>query len=569
MRPAKRSFAIALAGLSLFVTVGCRQKPGGPLAGLVIKNAKIFTVDKENPRAEAVAVIGEKIIAVTSNQAVARYIDEQSTRVIDAKGRLVVPGFNDAHIHFDGIPIDWIDLHGVSDLKEIRQKVKERAAQLEPGEWILGGGWEQETFADRQWPTKATLDDVAPDNPVRLSRIDGHSVWVNSYALKLSAVTKETPDPPGGTIVKDPRTGEPTGILKETAEELIKARTAGSAAGEREGDQNDEAIERALEEARRLGITSIQHLEGRQDQFKRFLDAGRLTLRVTFNRHLDSSPEHLEKMDALRKQFPPENNWLRFGYLKAFIDGTLGSATALYFKPYEDNPWTSGLPQMTYRELEEKVVAADKMGFQIGIHATGDKANNWILNAYEKAQRVNGRRDSRHRSEHATSVAPDDFQRFPGLGVIASIQPSHLIVVKNFAEKRIGPERCKDTYAIATFLTTGARVAFGSDWNVVSMNPMEGLFAAVTRENFEGMPAGGWFPEQKISMEKAIELYTLGSAYAEFTEDRKGMLKAGYLADMVILSDDLLTIPRDRIPKTKVDCTIVGGRIVFQRQESL
>ena len=268
-------------------------------------------------------------------------------------------------------------------------------------------------------------------------------------------------------------------------------------------------------------------------------------------------------MDALRKQFPPENNWLRFGYLKAFIDGTLGSATALYFKPYEDNPQTCGLPQMTYEELEEKVIAADKMGFQIGIHATGDKANNWVLNAYEKAQQVNGKRNGRHRIEHATSIAPDDFPRFAKLGVIASVQPSHLVVVKQFAEKRIGLERCKNTYAFATLLQAGAAVAFGSDWNVVSMNPMEGLFAAVTRENFDGEPGGGWFPEQKMSMEKAIELYTLGSAYAEFMEDRKGMFKVGYLADMVIMGDDLLTIPPDRIIKTKVDYTIVGGRVVL------
>ncbi len=568
MRPPRRLFAIVLAGLFIVTVIGCKKKYDGPQASLVVKNGKIVTIDKKNPRAEAVAVSGERIIAVTSNEAVAKYIEEGKTKVIDAGGRLIVPGFNDAHIHFDGISVDYIDLHGITDLKEIQQKVKERVGQVKPGEWILGGGWEQETFADRRWPTKTTLDNVAPNNPVRLSRIDGHSIWVNSYALKISAISKDTPDPPGGTIVKDPMSGEPTGILKETAGELIKVTSAGALAGEGEGDQNDEAMERALNEARGLGITSIQHLEGRQDQFKRFLEAGKLSLRVTFNMHLESSPEHLVKMDALRKQFPPENNWLRFGYLKAFIDGTLGSATALYFEPYEDNPQTRGLPQMTYEELEEKVVAADKMGFQIGIHATGDKANNWILNAYEKAQQVNGKRNSRHRSEHATSIAPDDFPRFAKLGVIASVQPSHLVVVKQFAEKRIGLERCKNTYAFATFLQAGARVAFGSDWNVVSMNPMEGLFAAVTRENFKGEPEGGWFPEQKISMEKAIELYTLGSAYAEFMEDRKGMLKVGYLADMDILSDDLLTISADRIINTKVDYTIVGGRVVFQRADS-
>jgi len=568
MKNPTRSIVIALAGLSLVAVagIGCREKVEGTPASLVIRNAKIFTVDKDNPRAGAVAVSGEKIIAVTSNEAIEPYIGKRTTTVIDAKGRLVIPGFNDAHIHFSGIPMDYLDLHGVTDLGLIQQKVKDQAARVKPGEWIVGGGWEQDRFPDKQWPTKQVLDQVAPDNPVRLSRIDGHSIWVNSYVLKMSGITKDTPDPPGGTIVKDPKTGEPTGILKESAGELVKKATAAISPGEEEGTPTDEDLERALQEARRLGITSIQHLEGNQDQFKRLLEAGKLTLRVTFDMHLEGSGEHLTKMDALRKQFPPGNNWLRFGYLKAFIDGTVGSATALYFKPYEDNPQTRGLPQMTYADLEQKVVSADKMGFQIGIHATGDQANQWILNAYEKARQVNGKRDSRHRSEHATSVAPDDFPRFAALDVIASVQPSHLIVVKQFAEKRLGLERCRNVYAFATFLRAGVRLAFGSDWNVVSMNPMEGLFAAVTREDFQGEPKGGWFPEQKISMEKAIELYTLGSAYAEFTEDRKGMLKVGYLADIVILGDDLLTIPPDRIPKTRVDYTIVGGRIVFKRQ---
>jgi hypothetical protein len=566
MKNTKRSFAIALAGLFIVTAIGCKEQYGGPPASLIVKNAKIVTVDKENPRAEAVAVSGEKIIAVTSNKAIEQYVDKRTTTVIDAKGRLVIPGFNDAHIHFSGISMDYIDLHGVTDLMKIQQRVRERVSQVKPGEWIVGGGWEQDRFPEKQWPTKQILDKVAPDNPVSLSRIDGHSIWVNSYVLKMSAITKDTPDPPGGTIVKEPTTGEPTGILKETAGELIKKTIAGTLAGEEEEKPSDEALERALYEARRFGITSIQHLEGGQDQFKNFLEAGKLTLRVTFNMHLEKSGEHLAKMDALQKQFPPENDWLRFGYLKAFIDGTIGSATALYFKPYEDNPQTCGLPQMTYEELEERVIAADKMGFQIGIHATGDKANNWVLNAYEKARQVNGKRDSRHRSEHATSIALDDFPRFANLGVIASVQPSHLVVVKQFAEQRIGLERCKNTYAFATFLQAGVAVAFGSDWNVVSMNPLEGLYAAVTRENFEGEPRGGWFPEQKISMEEAIELYTLGSAYAEFMEDRKGLLKAGYLADMVILSDDLLTIPHDQIMKTKVDYTIVGGKIVFRRQ---
>jgi predicted amidohydrolase YtcJ len=381
----------------------------------------------------------------------------------------------------------------------------------------------------------------------------------------MSGITRDTPDPPGGTIVKDPVTGEPTGIFKETAGRLLKREIIQVLTPEEEMERSDKAIERAIQEAARYGVTSIQHLEGRHNQFKRFLDEGRLTLRVTFNRSLKESEEHLKKMDELRRQYPSDNNWLRFGYLKGFIDGTVGSGTALYLNPYEDDTGTSGLPRMSYEELERRVIAADKMGFQIGIHATGDKANHWILNAYEKAQQVNGKRDSRHRSEHATSIAPDDFTRFAELGVVASVQPSHLIVVKRIAQKRIGLERCRSTYAFKSFLDAGVHVALGTDWNLVTMNPLLDLYAAVTRKDPADELDESWFPEQKISMEKAIELYTLGSAYAEFMEDRKGMLKVGYLADMVILNNDLLTLPHDEIMKTKVDYTIVGGRVVFRR----
>lgn len=566
MKNYQKLLIIALVGLFLIAVGGCKKRYEGPFADLVVENAKIVTIDAENPRAEAIAVRGEEILAVASNKAIKQYIDRNTTKVIDAKSRLVVPGFNDAHSHFSGIYVEELNLHDITDFKVIQQMVKERVAELKPGEWITGGGWEQERFPDKKWPTKEILDEVAPDNPVRLSRIDGHSSWVNSYVIKMSGITKNTQSPPGGEIVKDPVTGEPTGIFKETAGRLIKRETAIELTPEEEEERSDRAIERALEEAARFGVTSIQHLEGRQDQFKRLLDEGKLTSRITFNMHLDKSEEHLKKMDELRKQYPPENNWLRFGFLKGFIDGTVGSGTALYVDPYEDNPTSSGLPRMSYEELEQTVIAADKMGFQIGIHATGDKANNWILNAYEKAQQVNGKRDSRHRGEHVTSIIPSDFQRFTELGVIASMQPSHLIVVKRVAEKRLGLERSKYTYACNSFLQAGAHLAFGTDWSLVTMNPLQDLYAAVERKDPSGEAGDGWFPEQKIPMEKAIEFYTLGSAYAEFMEGRKGMLKAGYLADMVIFNNDITTIPHDQIMKTEVDYTIVGGKVVFHRQ---
>lgn len=549
----------------VFGLCGCRKAYEGPRADLVIENAKVITIDKDNPRAEAIAVRGERLLAVTTDKAIQQYIDKTKTKVIDAQGRLVVPGFNDAHSHFSGIFVEELDLHDITDIKAIQQMVKERTAELKPGEWITGGGWEQERFPDKKWPTKEILDEVAPDHPVSLGRIDSHSTWVNSYVLKMSGITKDTKAPPGGEIVKDPVTGEPTGIIKETALRLIKR--GQPLTPEQEAERSDRAIERALKEAARFGVTTIQHLQGRQDQFQRFLEAGKLTARITFSLHLDEDEEHLKKMDEVRKQYPRESNMLRFGYLKGYIDGTLGSGTAFYFEPYQDNPETSGLPRMSYEELERTVIAADKMGFQIGIHSTGDKANHWILNAFERAQQANGKWDSRHRSEHATSIAPGDFERFAALGVIASVQPSHLIVVKRVAERRIGLDRCSRTYAFNSFFKAGVQMAFGTDWNLVTMNPLEGLYAAIERKDPAGEPGEGWFPEEKISLETAIECNTLGSAYAEFMEDRKGRLKVGYLADIVVLDSDITALPPDLIMKTRVDCTIMGGKIVYQRGE--
>jgi len=554
-------FIVSFAG-------ACSQPYEGPPADFVIKNAKIVTIDKENPRAQAVAVRGEMIIAVTSNKKIEQYIDEATTKVIDAKGRLVVPGFNDAHIHFmsGGSSMMNLDFRYVHDVQTIQKMVAEKVKESKPGELIRGGGWEHETFPDKKWPTKEILDAVAPNNPVMLSRADGHSVWVNSYVIKMSGITKDTPDPPNGTIVKDPVTGEPTGIFKEGASGLLKARSSVRLTPEEREQRSNQALELAMDAARKTGVTSIQQLNGEYDRFQAFKNEGKLTLRVTFNMAMPDNEKRLGELDILRKRFPQEDNWIRFGYLKGFMDGTLGSGTALMFEPFEDDPSTSGLPMMPYEEFERRFLAADSNGFQVGIHAIGTKANNWVLNAVEKAQQVNGKRDSRHRSEHAQILIQSDIPRFAELGVIASMQPTHCITDKRFAEKRIGLERCKGAYAWQSLLKAGVHIAFGTDWSVEPIDPLEGLYAAVTRKDRAGEPGDGWFPEQKLSMEKAIELYTLGSAYAEFMENRKGMIKDGYLADMVIFNNDLMTIPHDQIMSSKVDYTIVGGKVVFQRE---
>ncbi len=555
----------------LFIITGCSQKYTGEPADLVIKNAKILTINNENPRAEAVAMKGEFILAVTSNKKIEQYIEDGTTEVIDAEGRLVIPGLNDAHIHFTsgGQSMMNLDFRYVHDVKTIQKMVAEKVAQSKPGELISGRGWEHETFPDKKWPTKEILDAVAPNNPVRLSRADGHSVWVNSYVIKRSGITKDTPDPPNGTIVKDPVTGEPTGIFKEGASRLLKIESAVKLTSQEQQERNDRALELALDAARRTGVTSIQQLNGEYNRFQRFKDEGKLTLRVTFNMTMPSDEADLKKLDKLRQLFPKENNWIRFGYLKSFIDGTLGSGTALMFKPFEDDPSTSGLPMMPYEEFERRIVAADAMGFQTGTHAIGTKGNNWVLNAIEKAQQVNGKRDSRHRSEHAQILIDSDITRFAELEVIASMQPTHCITDKRFAEKRIGLERCKGAYAWQRLLDARVHIAFGTDWPVEPIDPLEGLYAAVTRKDRVGEDGEGWFPDQKLSMEKAIELYTLGSAYGEFMEGRKGMIKEGYLGDIVIFNNDLMTIPHDQIMTSKVDLTIVGGKIVYKRDKAI
>jgi predicted amidohydrolase YtcJ len=492
-------------------------------------------------------------------------IDKSSTKVIDAGGRLVIPGFNDAHVHFGPLDPDYIELRYTTDPSVITEKVREQVARSKPGELIEGGHWEHEMFIGRKWPSKELIDKISPDNPVALSRADGHSVLVNSYVLRKSGITKDTPSPFGGEIQKDPVSGEPTGILKENAENLIKT---GAVKPGRTPEEEAERIRKgyllALKEAREYGVTSIQ-IPGSADfsAYEKLLAEGLLTSRIDIGKSLTGDTTVLRKYYELRKKYPAKGNWIRFGYLKAFIDGTIGSGTALMFEPFTDNPKSSGLAMMPYEEFEKMVLAADKMGFQIGVHSIGDKGNNWTLNAYEKALNMNGKRDSRHRDEHTQTLQLTDIPRFAQLGVIASMQPTHCISDKRFYEKRIGTERSKGAYAWRSLLNAGAQLAFGTDYQVEPLNPMEGLYAAVTRKDRLGEEGDGWFPEQKLTMEEAIKYYTLGSAYAQFMEDRKGIIKNGYLADIVIVDKDLLSIPEDQIMKTKVDCTIVGGKIVY------
>ena len=545
------------------MTSGCQVRDK---ADLMIINGKVLTIDNENPHAEAIAVKGEKILVVGTAGELERYNDKGKTEIIDAGGRLVIPGFNDAHAHFGPLDPDYIELRYTTDPSIITGKVRDQVLKSGAGELIRGGHWEHEMFYDKKWPSKELIDKVSPDNPVILSRADGHSVLVNSYVLIMSGIGKNTPDPDGGEIVKDPETGEPTGILKENAQNLIRfGKSMKKLTPEEEEVSTWQGYLMALKEARELGVTSIQ-IPGDADfkVYEKLYKEDLLTSRVDIGKSLTGDTALLKKYLEIRDKYNPENNWIRFGYLKAFIDGTIGSGTALMFSPFSDNPESSGLAMMTYEEFENMVVTADRYGFQIGVHSIGDKGNNWTLNAFEKAGKINGKRDSRHRDEHAQTLQLSDIPRFTELGVIPSMQPTHCISDKKFCEKRIGYERCKGAYAWRSLTDAGASIAFGTDYQVEPLNPMEGLYAAVTRKERLGEEGEGWFPEQKLTMEEAIRFYTLGSAYAQFMENRKGMIRKDYLADIVIVDKDLLTIPEIEIMKTKIDYTIVGGKVVHR-----
>ncbi len=561
----KRIFLLIIS-LMVIVFTGCRESEK---ADLVITGGRVFTADPGNLYASAVAISGNRIIAVGSDKEVRRFIDPSLTTVIDAGGRSVLPGFNDAHAHFGPVDPDYIELRYTTDPAVITQKVREQVSRSRKGELIYGGHWEHEMFNEPLWPTRELIDAVSPDNPVVLRRTDGHSALVNSYVLRQSGITRSTPDPFGGEIMRDPVTGEPTGILKESAMSLIRTgavKVVREPAEERERELRGYLM--ALEMAAGYGITSIQ-IPGSASfaMYDSLLAAGKLTCRIDIGGALTADPERLSRYERLREKYPPSGDWIRFGYLKDFMDGTLGSGTAMMFEPFDDEPDKSGLPQMSYEELERRVLAADSRGFQIGIHAIGPKANHWILNAYERAREINGVRDSRHRSEHAQILTGEDLPRFAALGVIASMQPTHCITDKRFAEKRIGHERSRLAYAWKSLADSGAHLAFGTDYTVEPLNPMEGLYASVTRKDRKGEEGDGWFPEEKLTMEKAIGYYTLGSAYAQFMEGRKGKISKGYLADITILSEDIFNTPEEMIMSVKADYTIVDGRIVYERKK--
>ena len=529
----------------------------------IIINATVRTMDPQRPTAEAIAILGNRIVALGTTSEIQK-LAGQNTKVIDAQKRLVLPGFNDAHVHFlsGGFQLSSVDLRDAKTPEEFAERIRAFASKLPAGSWITGGDWDHERWPEAKLPTKELIDRFTPNTPVFVSRLDGHMALANSLALKLGGVTSKTVDPPGGVIVRDAN-GEPTGILKDAAQSFVwNVKT------ESTFEEKLMAARAASNYAARLGVTSVQDVSAGSDVgvYQTLLDRGDLKTRIYAMTPLPNW-ERLAKA-GIRAHFGGE--MLRVGGLKAFSDGSLGSTTALFYDPYKDAPDTRGIPSdemFPEGAMLERVRGADRAGLQVLVHAIGDRANDLILSIFEQVEKENGPRDRRFRIEHAQHIRPQDIPRFARDKVIASMQPYHAIDDGRWAEKRIGSERAKTTYAFRSLLDSGATLAFGTDWTVAPLNPLLSVYGAVTRRTIDGKNPNGWIPQQKITVDEAVRAYTVGSAYAEFQESVKGTITPGKLADLVILSRDIFSIDPVEIENVKVLKTIVDGRVVYEERE--
>ena len=553
-----------LFGLLLLAGANARAQQAAS-ADLVIMHGHLWTVDHTHAQAEALAITGSRIVAVGSDSEIAKWIG-LATKKIDAQGKTVLPGFIDAHVHFSsgGGEISSVQLRDAATPQEFARRIGEQARKLPKGDWMLGGTWDHELWGGTPLPSHDWIDAVTPDTPVFVTRYDGHMALANGMVLRLAGISRETKDPPGGTIVRD-KVGAPTGLLKDAAMGLVF-----SVMPPPSEEHLLLMIRAAMKEARRFGVTSVDDISSTEDvrAYQKLAARGELTLRIYC---ITPLPQWESPATAgIRAGFG--NDWIYLGALKGFSDGSLGSTTALFEQPFNDAPDTSGLPnEMMLPEgnMLKMALGADKAGLQLAVHAVGDKANRIMLDIYTEVAKENGPRENRRwRIEHAQHLRPDDFERFAKLGVIASVQPYHAIDDGRWAEKRIGHERSKMTYAFRTLLDHHVHLAFGSDWTVAPLNPMLGLYAAVTRATLDGKNPGGWFPEQKLTLREAVEAYTMGSAYAEFSEKDKGSLTPGKLADVTVLDTDLFSIAPEKINNAAVRWTIVGGKVVYEAEKN-
>ncbi len=527
---------------------------------LLFINGKIWTGNAQEKEAEAVAIAGNRIMAVGTTSEMLN-LKRPDTPVIDLEGKRVLPGFNDAHVHFyyGGANLTGPQLRYSKSQEEFRDTLAEFARHQPTGRWITGGNWDHENWTPARLPTRQLIDPVTRNWPVFVDRLDGHMSLANSVALKLAGIDKNTKDVPGGVIVRDAN-GNPTGILKDAAQGLVERVIP---APSQEEIRN--AIHAAQNYANAQGVTSVQDMSAAPDVFRAYqtmLHNGELRVRISGHQPLPNW-QRLADVGVLADF---GNEYLHIGGVKGFADGSLGSTTALFFQPYLDAPNTSGIPSAELvdpQKMWSNIENADAAGLQIAIHAIGDKANNTILGFYGRLEIKHGERDRRLRIEHAQHLLPSDIPRFAQLHVIASMQPYHCIDDGRWAEKRIGPERAKTTYAFRSLLDAGTTLAFGSDWDVAPMSPLMGIYAAVTRRTLDGKHPDGWVPEQKITVEEAVGAYTMGSAYASFEERIKGSIEPGKLADLVVLSQDIFTIDPVKIADTKVYLTVFDGKIIL------
>lgn len=535
-------------------------------ADLVITNAHIYTVNAKQPWAEAIAIQGNKITAV-GNQKDIDALRGPTTKVIDAKGHMLLPGFTDCHIHFmDGsLGLMRVDLNGAASVAEIQKRVKAYADSHPKEPWILGMGWTYPTFAPTGLPDKRILDEVVPNRPVHLIAFDGHSSWANSKALEMAGITRETPDPPNGKIVRDEK-GEATGALKESAGDLVA-----KVEPQPTREERLTALRMGMHEANRVGLTRV-HSAGQDfeylDLYNELRQKGGMTLRFYMAYFLDPpelTPAALEKIEQARHTY--HDDWISGGVVKTMLDGVVEAHTAAMLTPYSDDPSQSGKLFWDPEKYKQAVAELDRRGLQIFTHAIGTRAVRLALDGYQNAAATNHITDARHRIEHIETITPEDIPRFGKEGVIASMQPLHAYpdddTLKIWA-RNAGPDRASRGWSWHSIEQNGAVLAFGSDWPVVTLNPWPGVQNAVTRQTTEGNPPGGWLPQERISLADTIKAYTLGAAFAGRREKTEGSIEPGKLADLIVLSQDLFTIKPSEIVKTEVMLTMVGGKVVYE-----
>lgn len=546
------------------VALAACGNPAADPATLVITDTRVWTGNPEQAWAEAVAIRGNRIAAVGTNADIGELVDDE-TRIIVGTGNMLVPGFIDTHVHFldGGVSLASVQLRDAETPAKFTRRIGDFAAGLEPGEWILAGAWDHENWGG-ELPHRAWIDAVTPDNPVWISRLDGHMALANSLALEAAGVDADTANVDGGEIVRDDD-GSPTGVLKDNAMPLVSniVPVPGNAAIDRQ-------INAAMDYVASNGVTTVHDMASGDpttdwrviDAYRRLNAAGAMKTRV----YAHVSLPGWERLRDDVANHGRGDDWLRTGALKGFMDGSLGSHTAAFFEPFDDAPGDTGLILHDLGDMQTWIAGADEAGLHVAVHAIGDRANAKLLNIYEGVIEANGERDRRFRVEHAQHLAPDDIPRFGELGVIPSMQPYHAIDDGRWAERIIGPERIKTTYAFRSLLNNGATLAFGSDWFVAPADVLAGIYAAVTRRTLDGANPDGWVPGEKITVDEALRAYTVTAAYASFDEDKKGMIRPGMLADLTLIDRDLTQVPPETIRDARILTTIVDGKIVYDTE---